>query len=477
MKTALLFSGLILIAFGSTGFISDSEFWSISLAKELFSPQTSHTSVYLRPLFYGLLHIPFWFSLDNLTHLLSVKILFATLGVCAFLLFARLPKKLIGGSSLPIFLILIFSTTLVFSQFYRVRSDILALMFLSLQLLCLTRVSKTGSDNWLAGIIFFYGLLAFCATPKAAIFLAANSLFIFHYFAAVRTWRQRLNLALMASFVPITLVMSVSEVLSVNSPYENVFFIFLRSYSWLAATEPTVMDEFFFRKALRENLIHVIAIGLSLTFLIRIWWQNQADPREKAVCATGIYIALLALLFSQRLPFFLALCIPYLCLAPTITFYRLKPATRSYLAVLFVGLVAINSFLFHTPFSWWTSFVPQLKKITTIEFFAKDLPKAKIFDGQGLLPRGPAMLTFITPLDPASLRHNFNVLLYQRPEIVIPTPRFLVATSRLQKVLFSNYTHIGGGAWLLNTFYENQLYQPEHEFWHYFGFEALADYH
>lgn len=476
-----LFICFAIVYLGSISFISDSEFWSITLAKEFLRSETIHISVYQRPLFFALLKIPHLFPLSNVSHILVVKILFAALGLLAFLQFSKLLRTLGGPRSQWWILLLLGTNTLIVSQFFRVRSDLLALLFLGLQLNWVVKppawVKSPQHENLL---LLSLSCLIFLCTPKAALLMIANSLFIFFY-----SREKAFIKALLTSIIPISTLLVVSHFIMIGIAraeweitFKNAFYIFMLGFFRLKTEALGVTDTGFVERAVSENVIHVIILLGCLIYFIRCWQRQGLSQIEKACITATTYVYALTLYYDQRLPYFLAICVPYLALAPLLALSRIPEAKKKLSGSIILGAIALNGIVSFNCASLWASNKLQLTKIEQLEKFLHEIGPARLFDGQGLLPRGPSTLHFFAPYDLATNKRSLRFLRYNQPEVVVPTPRSRMVFDEFHELVEKNYFHVGGGVWLLKRKYEGSTFSfvNDVELWRIFGFEPDLNY-
>lgn len=167
------------VQLGVFSFLSDSEFWPINAAKYFGSLHTDQISIYYKPLFHLLLKFPYFLDLSNSAHLYFVKSVFGVLGGLIFFSCYLCAKRLWGAQAGWAALTFLITSHLFFTQFYRVRSDILASLFAVLQLIYLVKISSEHQSRRYLPLFVSAGLslLLIWSTPKAMYFVIVNGFF------------------------------------------------------------------------------------------------------------------------------------------------------------------------------------------------------------------------------------------------------------------------------------------------------------
>lgn len=425
-------------------FISDSEFWAITISKELWSTDTSHSSVFYKPIFNAITSIPFAFDLSNTTHLLATKFIFALIG-SALLLAWHTVFRLHASSTAAIAATLwLLTDQLFFTNFFRVRSDILASLCSALAILSL-RMGRSHLKPESPVRLGLFTLTLLCvlgSTPKAIyhfVLVGIYTLLIFRKQVSP-TYFRRILIAYFAAPAAGLILLSIA----LGSP-NNVFKVFAEAAIYHLNSSsgglwPINSSTF---RYWAQDLIRQPFHWLLLALLIAV-------TRPKVAWLTATTFVLI-LIHNQRLPFFIASLMPFMAMSIASSLKSIRQKHATYFFAGLALLFTIEFTFWFKPRDWYSSSTNQLEAITKIESILSQFPNSTLFDGQGILPRGPLTYHFFSPGDHQSNSTGLDTIRSHNPLLILQTPRFnytnVIWQSELPKL---GYREIEWGLWIKN---------------------------
>ncbi len=442
-----IIAGLLLLI-GYTAlkcYISDSEFWAISVAKELFNFQTDEIELYYKIPFYLLLNIPHWTSNDNLQVLILSRVLFALLfGVFVIQLYRLAFLVTQRRWATYVYLSFLFGTTYFISQGFRVRSDMMAAFcFINLLLLYFRfrRINRTETYFYLK--IFFWQLIMILSTPKAIYFLAILMVAI----TADYLWG---NSNLKKGIKNIALiVIGTSAIIGGLAfyalSYRAAWHFFLNTYSSFA-------DFAYIEKFCSRNGAFVLALAASLiagALAFKRERRSNIPISNISIINLMAISAILVLLFhNQRLPFFIASLLPILALPLAFssqTAFKALRLKKFWIINLIMLLFFFQAIFANINLLQQDNNTKQFSVLREIETYVSQFPKAKYYDVIGLLPKIRQDYAYVSqgekPWQIDKLRHTL-------PDIIVYVGRALLLEPSFSQFLIDSYLNVGSDIWV-----------------------------
>ena len=472
-KIELYFSVLLVglaavaAALSLTTYISDSEFWAITLAKKLGEGEPN-ASLAMKFIFYGLLKPLYWLPLDNVSHVLFARLEFAAIGCLTAWIFYLVARLVFSDTLGALILTLVLTTSSFFiSQSFRVRSDNLASLIALIVFALTLKASRSGSSRWIRdfSVIALLNLALLAVTPKSFYFLITGATFdsLLPFQGLSRT-RQILGVSigfLLPPFLVITPLALLSRFelahtlqAAAQSGAQSAFEYFIDSFhsssangSYLSATDFRHVLRF-----LRQNPIHD---GFFI-FAAFAWIKNSKNGSKtflerRAFLALFSCVGLLLVFHNQKLPFFIYSLLPFLVLSSGVALHDVylrflksarfntiiaTAATICVLSALYVAQTAVAD----------NSNQAQVDQLRFLQSFLKEENVSFYYDGIGLLPRMNSIYSFPSPGD----RHNAEILTFVKslkPPLILYVNRLQNLEPLLTYELMNNYYDIGGGIW------------------------------
>lgn len=444
---------LALFLYGTFNFISDSEFWPMAVAKEFGHLPMEHPVLIYKPLFHAILKVPYFFELSSGGHILFSKALFAAIGSSAAVFILYWIGRISGLRVLVAFIILLFLSETYFTNFFKIRSDVISLALtvaaLGISYSVLKRKKLTLKDQIILGLLS--GLL-FLGTPKAFYHLLVLAAF---NFGMLRSKGEKVRQALRQVFYwhglgPIAMV-GVSGLIAgaiginLTQAIGSAFTYFISGYS-----KPQIglgsQDLYFVYRGLQIDWAIWVLSFVGWIQLVRL---RRTDPLSAgALWAWPVAVAAM-FLHNQRLPFFWASFWPILILPAAQVIGQSPWPKWKYAAILSIVFVGFLHSL--VPPLWFTSNIIQRKLITEIEEVIQVLPDKRVFDGLGLFPRSDLILAFFSPGDTFANIDAVRTLQQRLPGVVIYSPRSALGEPHISRILDEHYSSVGAGVWILNN--------------------------
>lgn len=432
------------------GFISDSEIWSVTIAKN-FREEWFQPWVFSRILFYGPLALataPF----ETATSIfMAAKVLLLLNGTLIIFLSYRLARGLgrnqgAGVVTPWLAVILLLSNTGFLNQGYRIRSDLfscsLVLLALNATLLARSRLSPRQLLYW---------VLPFLATPKAAI----------HVFPAITLLRnpadrKRILAIFLLGFFLATLI------------YPSAIPFFLNTY-----TNPEMGSGFFspqrfiyLGRILIHNGLIVCLFGFRfVTWIIRLKVDGFESESQRLLHRRfGYFTAgslVLLILSPEKVPFYVASFLPIFSVFASLLvddilaiLDRAVPEQRRgahkkllWLAIpLTIATVSLRAGINWNAFRQNNSASVQLGLIRAIETYLNKYPKATYYDVVGLVPQRAKIRLFAGPNDPEANKNSFRMLKIYKPDIIFPVLKMRYFEPGFGDFLKESYFSIGTNA-------------------------------
>ncbi len=434
MKKALL--AVALLIFFLTGVfqhISDSEFWPMSLARLIGQSDSSHSSLIYKFVFLGLLKIPYLFDFSSVEHILATRVIFSLLGIANLLFFYKISKKLYQDDNVAFVLTaLLFSSLFYFSQWSRIRSDLLVMFF------CLLGIYLNlwrPSQKMRIAVLTILPLLMIFSTPKAIYWIVILTIFC---------WPGILYLSL--PLLGICFLFIFSSLIYGShiflSAYSSAFFYYMNS--WITVQQDPSVFTYEIGAFLK---VHFVQITLS-TMGIIVYFRTHKNLKNKIIL--GFFVAFLSLLANpQKLPFFICALLPFLILPAGFLLLRL-PNRLYYYGV--IALLILQGLGMSSWNQWWVPNKPELDKLSEIEGLIKKVPQATYFDGLGILPRQNLVYSYLGPDDPVTIQGAQQAVLWKKPSFIFRNSRSYLMEPILAIQLEKDYIEIRKGVFVRKEF-------------------------
>lgn len=481
-------TSLLLATLGYIGvncYISDSEFWAITLAKELFNPNTDQIGLYYKIPFYLLLNIPHAFAKNNLDVIIFSRVIFVVVSWFVVASLYRLAYEVVRSRRFAftsVFLLL--STTFYAAHSIRVRSDILSsLLFLVLFYIVLTEKRSGWQLRWPSLATFFGLSVLMCLTTPKSVFFILILFFILLWERCFLRGEARLaiNRFLWALISPLLAIAYLAVTLLIWS-HNQAYLSYSSALDLFKNNLLAGITDFYSLKVfLGFNPLYavafIISVGAGTKSVASQLYYKLAPEKKHFVYLANALAFIILLLHSQRLQFFMASLLPLSALqlalflnglasrfkfkAPfkfktpfrfnlsypsKLNLRRLVPAAVTLYALLMVLLTAryvaknLNN-------------VIQLESVQMLEKYLKHNPEIKYYDSVGVLPLLPQDYAYISPLDGMYDFHAQKIIMSE-PDVVVVTARVTLILHYLQKFLEQNYLQLDSGFWVKKIFIE-----------------------
>ncbi|MFN8791882.1 MAG: hypothetical protein ACK5Y2_10555 [Bdellovibrionales bacterium] len=423
----------------STNWITDSEFWPITLAGH-WDQWKQHPSLLYKAVFHASLSWIYFLELGSVQHLKFARFFYALLGLVFFFLFYRLCCKFLGYSRALILTLLLGMTVTGFSQIGVIRSDFLASLW-ALTGLVVYHSNRLASSLKL-GLLILLGALMFFSTPKSVILLAAFlplvviqsftkfSLRFFNWILAPLTFGASL-FWLFDQALDRKLTIAMARALAHTAETHSIVASWNSKYQFV---------EWYLKHD--SLLIGLLVIALFVqTFL---GFRNH-DRARIGYALFGFGLIAIFVFHEPKLPFFLGSLLPFLILSALPTLQEIP--TRFYLLItgLFLVLIPI---LGKFPY-YYDAYHAQIEVIRRLENVARAHPDLRVFDGLQLLPRSATLpLTFVGPFDPSTNAATMKFLKANPPDMLVHTARVQNLEPDFTPFMVVHYESKGPGYWV-----------------------------
>lgn len=444
---AAIFTSFLVYAFGYlawNGFVSDSEIWAITIAKNLLG-EWHQPWVFSRVLFYvplGLATAPF----QTATSIFGAAKAVLFLNGLLILFFAfRLTRCLssrqgIGVITPWIAVIFTLANTGFLNQGYRIRSDLFSCTLVLLALGITFRERGPLPTKKL-----LYWALPFLATPKAAL----------HVLPAINIFdRKRVLLILFLGFFLTVLI------------FPEAITFFLQTY-----THPEMGMGFFswqrfvyLGRMVGHNGVFVLAFLLRfITLATRLrTGAFGSEPQRASHLGFARFIigsVVVLTLSPEKVPFFVASFIPVFSVYASLMvddilaiLQRAVPEKRrnGYLPLLFASIIALLTAITVRAGMNWNAFREnnssdiQMTLIRTLEAYLNRFPKATYYDVVGLVPQRATIRVFAGPNDPIANRNTYLTLEHiYKPDLIFMVRKIQYLQPSIGELIKKDYFSIG----------------------------------
>lgn len=449
IELVLIFA--LFIAIGIFGYISDSEIWSISLAKNI-SNEWKSPWVFTRPIFYFVLGIFESAGSSSKAIFYLAKIAFTINGalICGLTFF--LSNKIAGGKSRESNLVALFACLLLLAntgfinQGSRVRSDLLAatliLLALSLTIEAKLRLRSREVLVWLSPIL---------ATPKS-ILLVFSFLFLKIPRGGRRFWFEVLII-----FIVVLTFVYPQGVDHFTNSFQAAFFESNASFfkRWMYVERIFAQNnEFIF-------LLFARALALPIRISKNYFRSNAEREVHESFGIFTLSATIVLILTPEKVPFLLAAYIPIFSIfaaliiddlsalmrgqefsLPPMIFKRLRFAAIAILSLSISG----GAYKKGMDVLENDSSGSQMIAIETIEKYLDRFPNANYFDVIGIVPKRATIRMFAGPNDAALNAETAEWVMRNPPDLVFFTNKCIFLGQDFSSFVIRDYFPIGGGA-------------------------------
>ena len=435
---AILFAVLATWSFFSyTNWIGDSEFWPISLSGH-WDQWKTQPALLFKPLFHLSLSWIYLFKLNSVEHIKLAKDFYTLLGAGSYVVFFQIIKRhLTIQKALCVTLIFLFSN-LGFSQIGLIRSDFLSFFVVLFFFLLAPRLKE---ESWIQYSIvgFAFSLVLVLITPKS-IFL---SLLVFIYSLLQLHGKSRFRYVLAMGWLFIFAYYGTDFFIQQQGIGRGL--VALVNFAEASYSDPDALP--FFNHILNKYLISDAVLWILI--LAGLFWQVKKifklnkQPLSLTWILIGLYTLASIVFHKPALPFFVGSYwgLLFLGLIPVLQKFPIK-----YLSAVVVVTFVILIFRFSDHYHFSNSV--QYKTIRQLEDYVVQIPNGKIFDGLGVVPRGPQFLFYVGPEEEQSNSQIMTLTKADRPELIVYTHRLTLLEPELGPFLQEEYESIGIGYWL-----------------------------
>lgn len=385
-RVLLAFALTALFVLGFQSFITSSEFWPMYASKNYFFFSLQWASLYMKPLFNFVLFFFYLFPLSDVQHIQSVKFLFALNGCLQFYLFYRIFNVLLSSRShwLALFLaVLAITTPYYFSQYFRIRSDQLALT-LFLFFIYINVVHYKFCSAWNLFFILLFPLIGFKHIYFSVAAFSLLNLRKTFSFIRVSDKSEKIILVILLTGVAIW---------TVNLAVKSANYFFGSFNNFFTSSGELVL----FLK------VECFLLGFStLCFLHSGFRQDlKSLSLEKLPFMHGIVLVIL-LVHPQKFNFFIASLSPLLYFSVVLfLIYLFKSKSNKYFQSALITIIIFQSLsIFHASQQMKLVSSDQVQ-LEAIEKISKVISQNRLsyLDGMGLLPRQNNTGCFVSPED------------------------------------------------------------------------------
>lgn len=386
---------------------SDSELWSITIARGDFLNPTDQSGFY-KPLFFAFNALATKIFAGNLWPIYFSRLLYGVIGALGVLALVQIAKQKLAQNknvglldlNLVWVLVFLFSFSVLLSQGYRVRSDLIASVC-CLWALCF--FEKSNGKEWRLPSVL--QVLAVLITPKAIIFVALN---LVYYVLKAQVDKMRPLRNLIAATVGLPILLIAGLLLADTYAYAGAYKYLLSTFA-SGADRPGgyTLEAFAHLRILLKENIHVL-----LAAVVAILGWIVSKKKDWPFFGAATFGILSLLLFPDRLPFFnlAVLWIPLLWIAinaPVGLRFLTKQKVVAPVALLTYALIG---FLYWVQVNRLNSNRDQIRYIREMEPVINKYVDARYYDATGVLPNLTRYDVFPAPEQEWNLDSIFKVL-------------------------------------------------------------------
>jgi hypothetical protein len=433
-----------------TSFFSDSEFWPVTVSKQLLGVSTLEVSLYFKPTFHALLAGFHLLPIDSWAHILLARGLFAFIvfGQIYFVgkiihIFQQSQKNKVSPPTadstnhqtllIAIATIILFLSPMYFNQSVKIRSDHLATFIALLSIYLILSRPPLWSSRRIYYLVLCQ-LLLFGSTPRAfALGLMVCALNLVFYWSSWSDRKIRKQLLIVTCTPLIILFFLIAPLFW--QVIEMIKFYFLNSFS-------EGFSHF-------QTLINWWHIEPQWIVMALCFWLFSFYKKQLFLFLPGLFVCINYSLADLKTPFLLASLMPFMIWPAIYWLSHLGLKHKKYLFALVVILV-IPYFWTSQRSNWWSTHRYQKEVLVKTNKLLKDHPDWIFFDGMGYLPRANQILSYVGPNDYLSVWHTKRKYFEHNPTLVLYTSRLDLLGDDFRENLLSRYRAIGPNLFLRN---------------------------
>lgn len=426
---------------------SDSEIWSLALARDLSSSE--NFSVLYKSLFNWILHPIYWLPLDNVETIHASRLLFAGIGIGILLSIYAFVRELAQNTMTALWTcFLVFVSSLFLSQGFKVRSDLVAMLIQFIGLWYFVRqVQRTSSGQGAGWIGFLINLALLLTTPKAVFHFAVNLVFALSVYGGHPRRAEIKSYLLKAFGIPVGLfaILLIWKWESFASALE----VFLRSYQEFPRHPAfwTFESARFVGEAIAGNWI---ALALSVVGALGLFYRKKFSLRAPLVLA-ALMSAFLIFFHSDRLPFFILGLSGMIFVLAGVASHQLwdemkDERWKNLLASVVVLALLAQAFVYTKNILNVADNKHQVAAVQKMSEYLDQYPGAEYYDGTGVLPRENQIYAFPTQFNEGMDVEIQNILNRPSLSMVFFSNRMFYFFTQIMSTLDENFfIQIGPG--------------------------------
>ncbi len=469
LLTAMLF------LLSQESYFADSEIWGITLSKNVWDFSVGNFSLMFKFPFYSLLRLLYEIPGDNYHHLIYARILFFCVSLAVLVLTYLIARKVYFKSYIAIIAVfLVLTTTVYLNRSFRVRSDILSLLF-SLILIYVnigyfeSNIRKTWKSHTFKVILLF--ALIICSTPKAVYLIFWNLLFVLLlrfkkppldrviYF---KPYKYGIIYPICAGLAFLLVSTVFSWLGGSNKLYVAYYGAWRYFYDALVTWDLSnfASQKFhFFSRFLVQNIVFLTLAFIPMVKSFTEIIVKRAITYENAFRVSTFIYFLSVFSYNDLLPFFIATWVPFLAISaagyvysiPLVfgrtVFYRSKTMIymRTPIVLLMVAFFSYGAGEFFILNMAKNSNFTQRATIRGIQRYLSLLGETNHYDVIGILPRNNSIYKFAGPGQAYQIRVVGEYIDEIKPNFIFYVRKAALLEPKLSEILNKSYADLGYG--------------------------------
>lgn len=441
-------------------YYSDSEIWLLALSQRVFE-SGELISIYFKWLFHVVTKMASFFVNSNLDLYTATRCLYAAIALAALAFNALAFSTIFDNKKLFLPLMVVtLTSSLFFNQGFRIRADILALLFHSLFVGTVVRAKILSAPKIAA--LTFLNFAMLLTTPKSLLFLGIHSALgcFFLFISANQTSRSKGRAILLSVFIPCTLgLLSIIILSMVAASHPLILSLKAAADFYIKSFDPGLggaayfhaYDFMYLERFFKSSVVHTfLFIFWFFVFFRGLFFKTDRSELHIIFDLSTALLIIFIFLYNQKLPFFLG---PFLTpvLAHQFCVFWLKVQKLKQGSYILCGLLFIGSALSVLQFTnnWkHNSNTLQRTVIAELESFKKKNPQKSIYDVIGLLPLNNSYYFFMGPGEVSRRHLILSEIKKTPPDIYLYTLKNVFFEPELTSYLESSYWQSQPGVWL-----------------------------
>lgn len=434
---------------GIWSYTVDSEIWATTLSQFLGQEGHHYFSLYYRLLFHLPLKVIYFFPLSNYEHLIAAKAVFAVNGLVLCFLTFRLFQRLCLNALVPwLSLLFLMSNPTWLGEFFRIRSDFLAMNF-SLAALLVFFNPKRADDFKKFGMILLLLAFAGLSTPKSVLWNLPLAVFLI--FAGNWNWRS-------SGFKWIFGGLGISVVALGLTFYFSPFLQDAYALAWNHFSEALQtygpfdednwgLDWLFVWNSVFGSPFHWILILMS--FFVAPFLKSSLGRKQKWFLLGSLWLLLVLFAFySPKHAYLWAALMPLVMIPSVFVVDWIFQRAWEFLKIAWLTVLAFVFAFWMVTLAQHHSGEETFRLVKDLEKFIAGKPLV-IFDSMGLMPREKNIMAYIGVGESWGVEVAEKAFVENPPDIVIETDRIRAFFSHIHNgVLVDNYIEVQEGLWL-----------------------------